>query len=273
MIELAPANKVGLPLANPVLIAAGGGDYGNAYRNLVDLAAFGGLITGPITLRPRQGRPAPRLVETRAGLILDTGQQNPGVKKVLQLYRRLWRNLPLPVIALLPAEEPVDLQRTVRALTGTAAITAIELEIPEIASAMDIQVWVRTIREVSILPLLIKFPLRVSLDKIDEALSAGADALVFSTPPLASAPAAGGQGLISGYWYGPAMLPLFLYEVQTMARHINVPLIVGGGVHTLAEARLLLEAGATAIQLDSLLWVDPHQAETIARSISAMDVP
>ena len=55
MIELAPHHKFGLPLDNPVLIASGFGGYGDAYQRLLDLSAFGAIVTNPITLRPRRG--------------------------------------------------------------------------------------------------------------------------------------------------------------------------------------------------------------------------
>ncbi|RPJ55510.1 MAG: hypothetical protein EHM12_12080, partial [Dehalococcoidia bacterium] len=78
MIELAPNHKIGLSLANPVMIASGCCGYGSAYRPLLDLSAFGAIVTNPITLRSQRGASQPRLVETLAGLILNTGDQNPG---------------------------------------------------------------------------------------------------------------------------------------------------------------------------------------------------
>jgi dihydroorotate dehydrogenase len=49
MIELAPNHKIGLSLANPVMIASGCAGYGNAYQPLLDLSAFGAIVTNPVT--------------------------------------------------------------------------------------------------------------------------------------------------------------------------------------------------------------------------------
>ena len=60
MIELAPQNKTGLALANPLMVAAGFAGYGEPGSKWVDLAQFGAVVTGPITLRPQRGPAPPR---------------------------------------------------------------------------------------------------------------------------------------------------------------------------------------------------------------------
>ena len=69
VIELFPDHKIGLTLASGVLIAAGFGGYGSAYRSLVDLAYFGAVITRPITLRPRRFKPL--VTELSQGFLLE----------------------------------------------------------------------------------------------------------------------------------------------------------------------------------------------------------
>lgn len=268
MIDLAPNHKIGLPLDKPALIAAGCGGYGPEYRHLLDLAAFGALVTNPITLRPQRGTSQPCLVESHNGLILNSGYQNPGVKNIIRQYSKFWRNLPIPVIAHLPAAEPDDLRRTARALDSTGTIAAIELSLPPDTFPDDVGPWVRAIQADCLLPILAKMPLGVMPDIVEATLDSGVDALVIGTPPLAAASLPDEETLLTGHLYGPTLHPLALYNVQHLAGWVDLPLIAVGGLHTLAEAQAFLTAGAIAVQLDTLLWRDPQQAEAVARSMT-----
>ena len=55
-----------------------------------------------------------------------------------------------------------------------------------------------------------------------------------------------------------------LEAVQATKELVELPVIAGGGIHSEADARVLLRASASAVQLDSLLFVDPHAAGEIA---------
>lgn len=273
MIELAPNHKIGLSLARPVMIASGCGGYGPAYQRLLDLSVFGALVTNPITLRPRHGPGQPRLVETAAGFILNTGQQNPGVKKVIQQYQKIWGRRDTPLIVHLPADEPDDLLRTARALSGLLTpqghpiIDAVELGLPHSTRVQDVEPWVQAVQEGSPLPLLVKLPLDAPLELAEAAAGAYADALVIGSPPLGTARLPADGAIITGHLYGPALHSLALRQLYQIKSWVDVPLIAAGGIHTLAEAQAFLAAGASAVQLDSLLFVEPKEAETIAKNL------
>jgi dihydroorotate dehydrogenase len=49
-------------------------------------------------------------------------------------------------------------------------------------------------------------------------------------------------------------------------------LIAVGGIHSLADVQQFLEAGAAAVQLDSLLFIDPRAAAAIAQAFSRPDL-
>jgi dihydroorotate dehydrogenase (NAD+) catalytic subunit len=263
MIELAPHHKIGLSLTNPVLIASGCGGYGQAYRQLIDLSVFGALVTNPITLRPQRGTAQPRLAETSAGFVLNTGGQNPGVKKIIRAYSKHWRNWSVPVIAHLPADEPDDLRRTAGALANTDTVAGIELGIPPSAAPRDIAVWIQAVREGCMLPLLVRLPLDTAVEMAEIAVEAAVDALVIGSPPLGSAQTLGGEW-VNGYLYGPALHSMALHAVRWISNIVDIPLIAAGGIHSLADAQALLTAGAAAIQLDSLLFIEPQLAGKIA---------
>jgi dihydroorotate dehydrogenase (NAD+) catalytic subunit len=274
MIELAPNHKIGLSLSNPVMIAAGCCGYGHAHRHLIDLSAFGALVTNPITLRPRRGTPQPRLAETTAGFILNTGAQNPGVKKVIQEHGKNWLGSKVPVIAHLPADEPDNLLRTARALAGTEAIVAIELGLPHEATPRrrDVEHWIRAIREGCMLPLLVKLPLGRAIAMAEVVANASADVLVIGAPPLGAALSPANGEMISGYLYGPALYSMALREVQIARELVDLPIIAVGGIHSLADAQVFIAAGATTVQIDTLLWLEPALAYDIAAALHPEDV-
>ncbi|MBN1219528.1 MAG: nitronate monooxygenase [Anaerolineae bacterium] len=268
MIELAPNHKLGLTLSNPVMIAAGFNGYGSAYHPLIELSVFGALVTNPITLRPRRGSPQPRLQETTAGFVLDTGSQNPGVKKIIREYSRIWRGLDVPVIAHLPAEEPDDLFRTARALDSTEAIAAIELGLPPQTTLRDIEHWLRALREGCMLPLLVKLPLETAVELSVAVARGGADALVIGSPPWGTATGSSRGEMVDGYLYGPALHSLALHRVRVISELVDVPLVAGGGIHSLADAQAFLTAGAAAVQIDSLLWLQPQLTGELALALA-----
>ncbi len=267
MIELAPNHKIGLPLRKPVLIASGCGGYGDAYRGLIDLSAFGAIVTNPITLRPRHGSAQPRLVETKAGFILNTGQQNPGVRKVMQQYGKSWSRLGLPVIVHLPADEPDDLRRTARALAGVEAVAAIELGLPLGAAVAEVERWIKAVTADCQLPLLVKLPLTEAVYLAEPVVAAGADALVVGGAPPGAAIYPPTGELVEGYLYGPAIHSLALQAVLMVKALVDVAVVAAGGIHSLADTTALRQVGATAVQLDSLLWVDPQAAYALALAL------
>ncbi|MEW5959635.1 MAG: dihydroorotate dehydrogenase [Chloroflexota bacterium] len=266
MLELTPQHKIGLSLANPVMIASGCAGYGPAYQRLLDLSVFGAIVTNPITLRPRRGTPRPRLAETKAGFILETGQQNPGVRKVIRQYGRHWSRLGVPIIAHLPADEPDDLRRTAGALVATEAIAAIELGLPAGTKPADLERWLGAVRDACLLPVLVKLPLETALNLARPASAASADALVIGSPLPGAALAATGEWL-SGPVFGPMLHSLTLHCLRVVRNLTELPLVAVGGIHTLADAQALLQAGAGAVQLDSLVFIDPKQAQSIAQNI------
>lgn len=263
MIELVPNHKIGLRLVSPVLIAAGFGGYGNAYRSLVDLSHFGAIITRPITLRPHRFKP--RVTELTWGFLVEDGRHNPGVKQVLRRYGPLWAQLPLPVIAHLAADETSALTRTSRALAHDASLAAIELGLPADTFPDEIFDYVTAIRDGSELPVLVKMPFEASLDHVDAAAAAGADALVISSP-LRGTVCRNGDAR-AGDLYGTSTHPLILNKLERLISGTSLPVVAAGGIHTASDARAYLSAGARAVQLDSILFINPQQAEKIAQLV------
>ena len=75
---------------------------------------------------------------------------------------------------------------------------------------------------------------------------------------------------MSGRVYGPLVKPMILRLVGQMARRLDLPIIGSGGIHTPNDARDYMDAGARAVQVDSVTWVDPRALEMIARDLGGL---
>src|SRR5258707_14106596 len=58
-----------LTLKNPLIAASGWFGYGVEYADLFDLSSLGGVAVKGLFLAEREGHPAPRIVETPAGML------------------------------------------------------------------------------------------------------------------------------------------------------------------------------------------------------------
>ena len=263
MIELAPANKLGLSVASPVMPAAGFFGYGPEYSRLVDVSVLGAVVTNPITLRPRSARPEPRIVEVEGGILLAQGVPNPGVRRVIRSYASIWSRLDPPVIANLAPDHPDDLERTARALESIGVVAGLELGLPDILSE-DIIPMIRAVRRCE-LPLLVKLPFQGAVDAALLCEDLGVDALVIAAPPAATARHPSGA-VVSGHLFGPIVHALTLPVLEAVGAHVDLPLIACGGVHDETDARLMLNCGAAAVQVDSLFFVDPSAVNRLAQA-------
>src|SRR2546423_2962278 len=72
-----------LTLKNPLIAASGCFGYGVEYADVVDLATLGGVAVKRLFLNEREGHPAPRIVETPAGMLNAIGLQGIGVRRFL----------------------------------------------------------------------------------------------------------------------------------------------------------------------------------------------
>ena len=108
------------------------------------------------------------------------------------------------------------------------------------------------------------------------AQDAGADAIVVAAPPVGRARNTAGRW-ISGELRSPALVPLYTERVYEVASATMVPIIACGEASSAQDVLAMLAAGASALQLASILWVRPGiigdvyealEAEMSARSVS-----
>jgi dihydroorotate dehydrogenase (NAD+) catalytic subunit len=70
----------GVEFSSPVIAASGTFGYGVEFEDIISLDRIGGFVTKGLSREPMAGNPAPRIIETAAGMINAIGLQNMGVR-------------------------------------------------------------------------------------------------------------------------------------------------------------------------------------------------
>lgn len=273
-VELAPHNKRGLQLKNPVMTASGTAGYGIEYAELVDIERLGAIVSKAITLKPRSGNPQIRLAETASGLLNSIGLQNVGVDTLIKEKAPIWSTWGVPVIVNIAGESIAEYGELAGKLEGVVGVSGIEINVscpnvamggmefgksPEIAAAVTEAVKSRTT-----LPVMVKLTPNVTdITEIARAVvEAGADAISLINTLTGMAIDVSNRkpflGSVTGGLSGPAIKPIALYMVYQVAQAVDVPIIGCGGIACTDDALEFIMAGASAVQMGTATMVNPN---------------
>ena len=274
----------GLMVPTPVVIAAGCGGTGRELAGLVDLRQVGAIVTRSVTIDPRPGSATPRIAESPAGLVWETGLQNPGLDGFVrdELPRMAQGVNVIVSVAGGTLEEYV---RLTTGLQGRQEVAAIEVYLSGPDAEMDRPVLghhvdrvneiVGAVARMSLVPVFAKLPSGGdTVELARTAIRAGATGVTLlgsppalSVDPLLRRPA---LGSVTGWLAGPALRPVSLRAVFDVAQALpDIPIVASGGVRTPDDAVEMLLAGAWAVQVGTAALVDPSAAITVARGIAA----
>ena len=278
----------GIRLANPVFTASGTCGYGDELADFVDVNALGGFITKSITLRPRKGHAAPRIVETDSGMLNAIGLANIGLDAFVEEKLPILEKLSCAVFVNLAGETIDEYVAVAERLANEKAIAGFELniscpnvekggisfgkkpeQITEITSAVK--------RAAGEKILMVKLsPTVTDISVIAQAaVDAGADALslvnTFTAmvidietrrPVLANK---------TGGLSGPAIKPIAVYLANKVynqvAKDRGIPILGMGGINTASDAIEFIIAGATAVAVGTANFVEPGCAAKIIEGI------
>ena len=266
--------KIGsLTLANPVIAASGCFGYGVEYAGVVELASLGGVAVKGLFLNEREGHPAPRIVETPAGMVNAIGLQGIGVRRFVEEKLpelRARRATVFVNVCGTTLDEYVEVSRILADADGVAAIE-LNISCPNIKEGgiqfgcslngtFDV---VNAVRKVTELPLIPKLTPNVTdvASFARAAEEAGADAVSLVNTFLAMVIDVETRrpkiSNIVGGLSGPAIRPIAVRMVYECWQAVQIPVIGMGGI---AEARDALEfiiAGASAVQVGTATFVEP----------------
>ncbi|MDQ6825618.1 MAG: dihydroorotate dehydrogenase [Candidatus Eremiobacteraeota bacterium] len=272
-----------LELPYPTLMGSGCYGSGEEFSSFIDLGEIGAVVLKSVTRFPRLGNPAPRLIQTPAGLLNAIGLQNPGIDWYLEHELPKFASRPCAMVGSVAGFSIDDYGYVTARLAARDEIGAIELNIscPNVAHegetfACDPQLTARAVslaRSVTDKTLIVKLSPNVTdIGAIaKEAQDAGADALaVINTlrgmaidvdtwrPRL---------GNITGGLSGPAIRPIAVLAVYEVARAVRIPIIGQGGIETLSDALEFFLAGASAISIGTANFTDPRVPARIVREL------
>jgi len=274
-----------LHLRNRVLTASGTFGYGDECRDVADLTKLGGIITKSLSLKPRDGNPPPRIVETASGMLNSIGLANIGVHRFLQEKAPFLRTVETAVVANVAASSVAEYCAVVELLDGEEAVDAIEINVscPNVREGglqfgTDCALTGEITREVrarTAKPLIVKLTPNVThVAEFARAVeAAGADAVslintligmavnVHTRKPMLSS--------VTGGLSGPAIKPVALAKVYEAARAVKIPVIGIGGIATVTDALEFLIVGASAVQVGTINFVDPAAGTRIADGLAA----
>lgn len=275
-VQLAPAHPKGLRLVNPVITASGTFGYGIEYSELIDVQMLGAIVCKGTTLKPREGNPQPRLVETASGVLNSVGLENVGVETVIKEKAPVWAKWRVPVFVNIAGETIDQYEEIAARLEGVAGVSGIEVNIscPNIASGgMEFGTNPKAaakvaaaVKAVSSLPVIVKLSPNVTdIGEIALAVSeAGADAITLINTVRGMAIDINERrpslGNIAGGLSGPAIKPIALYMVYKVAGIVDIPIIGCGGISCADDALEFLMAGASAVQVGTANLTSPQAA-------------
>jgi dihydroorotate dehydrogenase (NAD+) catalytic subunit len=270
----------GVSLKNPVLAASGTFGYGVEFEKLVDLNALGGFVVKGLSREPIDGNPAPRVIETEAGMMNSIGLQNIGVCAFVAEKLPRLAQLSTAVFANVFGHQPDDYAEVARVLEDHQGLAGYELNVscpntrhggiffssdPALLSEV-----VTAVRRVARRPLIVKLSPNVTaiepLARAAEESGADAISLVNTFVALAidartrTARIGAGFGGLSG----PAIKPIALRLVYQAARAVKIPVVGLGGIATGEDAAEFLIAGARAVEVGTATFWDPRSPLRIA---------
>ena len=259
----------------PLLNASGCLDALTAPEVARSLDAF---VTKTVTPLPREGNPPPRIAETESGMLNSIGLQNPGIDRFLEVNLPRLTSLGVPLWVSVGGFSASDYAATCERLDEHDSVGTIELnlscpnveEAPETAAEL-----VSAARTVTTKPLYAKLsPATWDIAESARAVAdAGADglSLINTIRGLALEPATRRPLLArgAGGYSGPALKPVALACVHACSEAVELPIVGMGGVFSGGDAADLVNVGASAVALGTVLFVDPWAPERVRSELTA----
>lgn len=284
-VDLAPRNKLGLRLDNPILVASGTFGYGTEYQALVDIQRLGAICSKGTTVRPRHGAPTPRIAETPAGMLNAIGLQNVGVRRVISEKAPVWARWHVPVLVNISGESVDEFIYLAESLDGVPGVAGLEVNIscPNLAAGgrlfaddpKSAAAVTAAVRDRTSLPLMVKLSPNVGdIVEIARAVEdTGADAISLANTLLGMLIDVRGRrpyiANVTAGLSGPAIRPVIVRMVYQVAAVAGVPIVGVGGVMSTEDALQYLMAGAAAVQVGTANFVDPRTALHVLDGLTA----
>ncbi len=274
-----------LKLKNPVMTASGTFGYGEEYSEFVDLNKLGAIVVKGISLKPKEGNPAPRICETSCGMLNSIGLQNVGLKEFLKAKLPYARKFSAKLIVNILGNTLEEYMKLSKALDD-AGVDGIELNVscPNIKKGgiffgTDKKMLANLISKAraSVKNSILITKLSPNVSNIREfariAEDAGSDAisLINTIPGMAIDIKTRKPKIanIIGGLSGPAIKPVAVRMVYEAYGAVKIPIIGIGGIMNSDDAIEFMLAGATAIAAGTANFINPAATLDIIKGIES----
>ena len=275
----------GVEFKNPVMTASGTFGSGMEYSDFVDLNKLGAVVTKGVANVPWPGNPTPRVAETYGGMLNAIGLQNPGIDVFIERDLAFLKNYDTKVIVNVCGKSVEDYIEVVEKLGDQDNVAMLEINVscPNVKEGAiafgqkaDALMHITSeIKKKAKQPVIMKLSPNVTdiTEMAKAAEAAGADAISLintitgmkidiNRRKFALANKTGGLS-------GPAIKPVAVRMVYQAANAVKIPIIGMGGIASAEDALEFIMAGATAVSIGAMNFVNPY---TTVETIEGIEV-
>lgn len=275
----------GVEFKNPVMTASGTFGSGMEYSDFVDLNKLGAVVTKGVANVPWPGNPTPRVAETYGGMLNAIGLQNPGIDVFIERDLAFLKNYDTKVIVNVCGKSVEDYIEVVEKLGDQDNVAMLEINVscPNVKEGAiafgqkaDALMHITSeIKKKAKQPVIMKLSPNVTdiTEMAKAAEAAGADAISLintitgmkidiNRRKFALANKTGGLS-------GPAIKPVAVRMVYQAANAVKIPIIGMGGIASAEDALEFIMAGATAVSVGAMNFVNPYTTVETIEGIEA----
>ena len=272
----------GVTLNNPVMTASGTFGSGMEYSDFVDLNRLGAVVTKGVANIPWPGNPTPRVAETYGGMLNAIGLQNPGINVFVERDIPFLQKYDTKIIVNVCGRTVEDYLDVVERLADEPVdMLEINVSCPNVKEgaiafgqkADCLYDITSRIKAKAKQPVIMKLSPNVTdiTEMAKAAEAAGADALSLINTitgmkidihrrKFALANKTGGLS-------GPAIKPVAVRMVYQAAHAVKIPIIGMGGIASGEDAIEFLLAGASAVAVGAMNFVNPCATVQVVEGI------
>lgn len=275
-------NIAGVEFKNPVMTASGTFGSGMEYSEFVDLNCLGAVVTKGVANVPWPGNPTPRVAEVYGGMLNAIGLQNPGIDVFIERDIPFLKKYDTRIIVNVCGKTVEDYVEVVERL-GDTDIDMMEINVscPNVKEGAiafgqkaDALFGITSeIKKHAKQPVIMKLSPNVTdiTEMAKAAEAAGADALSLINTITGMKIDIHKKAFVlankTGGMSGPAIKPVAVRMVYQAANAVKIPIIGMGGIANAEDAIEFLLAGATAVSVGAMNFVNPYATAEIVQGI------
>ncbi len=272
----------GVEFKNPVMTASGTFGSGMEYAEFVDLNRLGAVVTKGVANVPWEGNPTPRIAETYGGMLNAIGLQNPGIDVFIERDIPFLKKYDTKIIANVCGKTVEDYLEVVEKL-GDTEVDMLEINVscPNVKEgaiafgqkADSLYDITAAVKKKAKQPVIMKLSPNVTdiTEMARAAEAAGADALSMINTLTGMKIDVHKRAFVlanrTGGLSGPAVKPVAVRMVYQTAQAVKIPIIGMGGIANAEDALEFLLAGATAVAVGAMNFVNPYTTVEVAEGI------